>query len=530
MLIEDKYVLKNKAEQYPVDEIIDKDQRMVRSWMSVEVKDKQGEIIPISKLKKTMNTWMKRGGVISDQHSNRMIGRGLNWSEKVHEKSGKPGIILDYQVYNDYTIDDEVWDQIKSGEREGLSFGGRATGKSKLVKDEDGEGMATELGDVEGYEIASVFEPANQLAQTIAVNHLAKSYDRKSETIKLLKDLEKGYASRDINKPLAGFNDFSECQREQKERGHTEESSDRICGWLQSRTEKKKKTDSVGKIDRDELEGFLSENPNPKDSEVHAWAESKGYEVDDVEEAIYQIASSKNKDKEKQEVNLQELSEKVGFKGDIKEFEMGMNVESEHKDVTNGDPVMTARIAVTHLNENPRYYTEGHEKGLFSSDEIGKQETEDPKADEPKPPETEPEPKEEDVGNDSDYEITINNVKGKFVVDVFDTNINDEEESFVESKELNSFDEASVYMGSYYNGEASSPEQEEKPSEEEPTQSSEDSIRQILERYQKVHNKSLLKIRKLTLLKDLNDIEKSVLKLNYQDLNKSCNKIIKLLQ
>ncbi len=47
----------------------------------------------------------------------------------------------------------------------------------------------------------------------------------------------------------------------------------------------------------------------------------------------------------------------MGYTFDPKEFHMGMNVEMEHKDVTNGNVVMTAKIAAAHLTENPKYYT-----------------------------------------------------------------------------------------------------------------------------------------------------------------------------
>ena len=38
-------------------------------------------------------------------------------------------------------------------------------------------------------------------------------------------------------------------------------------------------------------------------------------------------------------------------------FVEGMRVEMEHKDVTHGDPTMTAKIALAHLREKPDYYT-----------------------------------------------------------------------------------------------------------------------------------------------------------------------------
>lgn len=48
---------------------------------------------------------------------------------------------------------------------------------------------------------------------------------------------------------------------------------------------------------------------------------------------------------------------------DVTEFQMGMNVELEHgsqdpaTDVTGDDPILTAKIALAHLNEFADYYT-----------------------------------------------------------------------------------------------------------------------------------------------------------------------------
>jgi len=51
------------------------------------------------------------------------------------------------------------------------------------------------------------------------------------------------------------------------------------------------------------------------------------------------------------------IMKKMGYTFSPDEFHMGMNVEMEHKDVTNGNVVMTAKIAAAHLTENPKYYT-----------------------------------------------------------------------------------------------------------------------------------------------------------------------------
>lgn len=48
---------------------------------------------------------------------------------------------------------------------------------------------------------------------------------------------------------------------------------------------------------------------------------------------------------------------------DVEQFRMGMDVELEHgtldlkTDVTHDDPMVTAKIALAHLNEFPDYYT-----------------------------------------------------------------------------------------------------------------------------------------------------------------------------
>jgi len=51
------------------------------------------------------------------------------------------------------------------------------------------------------------------------------------------------------------------------------------------------------------------------------------------------------------------ILDKMGYKFNPTEFFLGMNVELEHQDVTNGNVVKTAKIAAAHLNENPKYYS-----------------------------------------------------------------------------------------------------------------------------------------------------------------------------
>lgn len=71
-------------------------------------------------------------------------------------------------------------------------------------------------------------------------------------------------------------------------------------------------------------------------------------------------------------VQTDRLAKELGFEGDLNEFYQGNLVEREHgkvspeTNVTNDDPMLTAKIALAHLNELPNYYTllkEMEEKG-----------------------------------------------------------------------------------------------------------------------------------------------------------------------
>ena len=64
-------------------------------------------------------------------------------------------------------------------------------------------------------------------------------------------------------------------------------------------------------------------------------------------------------------VGVAKLAEQLGVGGeiDLEQLRVGMEVELEHgrrdplTNVTNDDPLMTAKIALAHLRELPDYYT-----------------------------------------------------------------------------------------------------------------------------------------------------------------------------
>ena len=63
---------------------------------------------------------------------------------------------------------------------------------------------------------------------------------------------------------------------------------------------------------------------------------------------------------ERSESSLEKLFEKVTKDSDkysFAQFKAGFAVEQEHKNVTKGDPLKTAKIVMAHLKEVPDYYT-----------------------------------------------------------------------------------------------------------------------------------------------------------------------------
>lgn len=158
---------------------IDNDQRFFEGYLTVQVKDKQGEITIVKELMKVLPIWMDRGAPISDTHSNRIIGRGINYSEVIYkDKDGEeyPAIKITGKIHKNYELDNEIWKKIVSKEYKGLSFGGatKSDRTPKIMKDGS---IAYELRDLEHYEVAVCRDPAVPLALITDFNPLAKSME-----------------------------------------------------------------------------------------------------------------------------------------------------------------------------------------------------------------------------------------------------------------------------------------------------------------------------------------------------------------
>ena len=180
--------------------IINDTDRIVEGWGSVQIVDKQGELVPIDSLEKVMLKYMKRGAPLIDTHSNKVIGKILNFQRM--KKGDKEGLWLTGLIYNDYDYENEVWNKIKSGEYQGFSWGGEA---DRIIVND-----TNELKDLEVYEWSVCKTPANPEAKIEAVS-IAKS---------------------EVKKPFGAWENFEGCVADMQKEGYDEETANKICAVL----------------------------------------------------------------------------------------------------------------------------------------------------------------------------------------------------------------------------------------------------------------------------------------------------------
>ena len=155
----------------------DSGERFFEGLLTVEMVDRQGEVTMVDSLYKCLPIWMDRGGAISDTHSNRIVGKGINYAKTtLTDKEGHelPALKIIGKIFNHTQLDNEIWGKIKSGEYKGLSFGGATTSDATPVQQSDGS-IAFHLKDIEMYEIAVCEDPAVPFALITATNDVAKS-------------------------------------------------------------------------------------------------------------------------------------------------------------------------------------------------------------------------------------------------------------------------------------------------------------------------------------------------------------------
>ena len=160
----------------------DSKDRFFEGILSVEMKDRQGEVTDIDELYKALPVWMERNAPMSDTHTNRIVGRGINFEKvTITSKNGEklPAIKILGKVHSNTSLDDYIWEQMKSGKYKGLSFGGATKAERTPIIQSDGS-MAYKLKDLEIYEVAICEDPAVAFAVITDMNPMAKSEVKKA--------------------------------------------------------------------------------------------------------------------------------------------------------------------------------------------------------------------------------------------------------------------------------------------------------------------------------------------------------------
>ena len=156
---------------------INSDERYFEGLLTVQMKDKQGEVTIVDELYKVLPVWIDRGAPISDTHSNRIVGKGINYSRttvKGDDGGELPAIKITGKIFKNYELDNVIWEKIKNNEYKGLSFGGATRSARSPIKMKDGS-TAYALSDLEHYEVAVCKDPAVPMAIITDFNQIAKA-------------------------------------------------------------------------------------------------------------------------------------------------------------------------------------------------------------------------------------------------------------------------------------------------------------------------------------------------------------------
>ena len=146
-------------------EKIDSDRRIIAGYASVEIVDRQNEIIPISALEEAWEKFKANPdfAINSLMHTNIPVGKIL--FEPVKDSQGRvyqsgvddKGLFIVAEIRDDIKKANECWKAIEEGRLRGFSIGGEALVKTPIHKN----GVVWRIDKLEIHEIAIVDRPAN---------------------------------------------------------------------------------------------------------------------------------------------------------------------------------------------------------------------------------------------------------------------------------------------------------------------------------------------------------------------------------
>jgi len=324
--------------------------RVFTGYGSVEVVDKDGDLIPVEAIRDSMAKYFDIGGPITDMHSNRKVGEMLGY--KVTEKAGKPAIYFKGFIHDSFDYQNDVWKAMHNGTYEGLSIGAAKTEKEQVIF-KDGQVFKVQPG-VDVFEVAVVTKPANPGATLTAVA-MAKSYNffAKAENIEvgdsMLNKSEQEFIKNEMTKQdnpwaictaavgRADKTKFESCVQQVKEgfgikAEHKEKSGEKITLTKNngdSMTKEIKKQEEMP--EEPEEEAALAEKVKALEEAVAKLMSIMETKAEELEEET----SVGNEDKEDEEkVEKQDLEDESTEEAIIQEKEEIPDVEADSKPAT----------------------------------------------------------------------------------------------------------------------------------------------------------------------------------------------------
>ena len=170
--------------------------RLVKGFATVEIVDRQNEIVPIEAFTNAMLTYMKNGGIILYGHENKPVGKVVQWEvmNKDTEMVDVPAISIVGIINGDSKLADTVWDKIKKHEITGFSIGGMRL-ESEFREHPVSKQQVRVLKKLELNEISLVGIPANPQS-LIEATSMAKSSEIMKPLNKHLRNRHKCHKQR----------------------------------------------------------------------------------------------------------------------------------------------------------------------------------------------------------------------------------------------------------------------------------------------------------------------------------------------
>ena len=160
-----------------------KNARCFAGWASVELVNRQGDMVEIGAFQKALDFFMASGASMMNQHNNRRVGSWINYelrNKMCSDGVERPAVYLGGIVFKGQRIYDNVWEKVCRKEYADLSIGAdpRDQGKACSAKT-----CWNVVKNMDLFEVSPVEVGANQEANIEEVNVLAKNQVHLGDTM-----------------------------------------------------------------------------------------------------------------------------------------------------------------------------------------------------------------------------------------------------------------------------------------------------------------------------------------------------------